>query len=85
MYYWQGQVRTTRRITAPDGQRYLDLHPGEEVLMRLFDGRHTLEEVNRAAEEIRSVKERLPIRSGTELAIQLDQIGALAPQATGVA
>ena len=85
MYYWQGQVRTTRRITAPDGQRYLDLHPGEEVLMRLFDGQHTLEEVNRVAEEIRSVKERLPIRSGTELAIQLDQIGALAPRAAGVA
>jgi hypothetical protein len=41
-YYYQGAVRRTRRITNIENRRYLDLHPGEEVLLRLFDGAHTL-------------------------------------------
>jgi len=78
LYYWQGQVRNTRRITAPDGRRYLDLHPGEEMLVRLLDGAHTLGDLNRTADAMKSIQERMPLRSGTELVIQLDQIGALA-------
>lgn len=78
MYYWQGQVRTTRRIMAPDGCRYLDLHPGEEVLLRQLDGRHTLADLDRVAKELGAIAERMPLRGALELVIQLDQIGALA-------
>jgi len=80
MYYWQGLVRTTRRVSVGgDPQRYLDLHPGEEVLVRMVDGRHTLADINRAAESIRALEQRMPVRSGTELLVQLEAIGALEP------
>lgn len=77
MYYFQGQIRNTRRVSVPGDGRYLDLHPGEEMLLRLFDGKHTLDEINRAADEIRAMQARMPVRRGTELVVQLDEIGAL--------
>lgn len=78
MYFFQGQIRTTRRIVAPGEKQYLDLHPGEEMLVRLIDGSHTLDEINHAANNMRGLAARMPVRSGTELVIQLDEIGALA-------
>jgi hypothetical protein len=77
MYYFQGQIRHTRRVSIPGDGRYLDLHPGEEMLLRLFDGNHTLDDINQAADEIRAMQARMPLRRGTELAVQLNAIGAL--------
>jgi hypothetical protein len=78
LYYFQGQVRKTRRVVMAERKNYLDLHPGEEVLLRLFDGNHSLDDLNRAASEMRRVEQRMPVRTGTELVVQLDEIGALA-------
>lgn len=78
MYFFQGMIRTTRRIAVPDSKNYLDLHPGEEILVRLLDGAHTLDDLNRAADNVRGMAARMPVRSGTELVIQLEEIGALA-------
>jgi len=77
-YFFQGLIRTTRRILAPDGKRYLDLHPGEEVLVERLNGHHTLAQVDDAARQIRTLQQRLPVRTGSELVVQLDAIGALA-------
>lgn len=77
LYYYQGLIRTTRRVMARDGQRYLDLHPGEEMLVRLLDGKHTLADLDSAAEAMRGLEQRLPVRTGTELVVQLADIGAL--------
>jgi flavin-dependent dehydrogenase len=77
LYYYQGLVRNTRRVTAPDGQRHLDLHPGEEVLVQMLDGKHTLAELDAAAAKIRAMQQRLPVRTGAELVVQLEGIGAL--------
>jgi flavin-dependent dehydrogenase len=78
LYYFQGQVRKTRRVLMNERKAYLDLHPGEEILLRLFDGQHSLDDLNRAAGEMRLVEQRMPVRTGTELVVQLDEIGALA-------
>ncbi len=78
MYFFQGQIRTTRRIVVPATKQYLDLHPGEEMLVHLLDGAHTLDDLNNAANNMRGLAARMPVRSGTELVIQLDEIGALA-------
>ncbi len=79
MYFWQGLVRTTRRIVhAADTKRYLDLHPGEEVLVGMLDGKHTLADIERASDEMRAVEYRMPMRSGVDLLVQLDNIGVLA-------
>ncbi len=78
MYFYQGFVRKTRRVINCENRRYLDLHPAEEVLLRMMDGQHTLADVNRAAEDIGALNTRLPVRSGTDLVVQLDGIGALA-------
>ncbi len=76
LYFFQGLVRTTRRVVA-ESRRYLDLHPAEEVLVRLLDGSHTLADINRVADELRGLDSRMPVRTGTELLVQLDDIGAL--------
>ena len=77
MYFFQGLVRNTRRIVA-ENQRYLDLHPAEEVLVRLLDGSHSLDDLNHVVRELRGLDQRMPVRTGTELLVQLDDIGALA-------
>ncbi len=77
MYFYQGRIRTTRRVVADDNQ-YLDLHPGEEALLRLLDGTHTLVDFNAATNHIRQLQKKVPIRNGTDLIVQLDNIGALA-------
>ena len=78
-YFFQGYIRTTQRILNADSNEYLDLHPGEQVLVAMMDGQHSLAEIDGAAERIRSrdKTQRLPVRAGTELALQLESIGAL--------
>ncbi|HZR41816.1 MAG TPA: NAD(P)/FAD-dependent oxidoreductase [Ktedonobacteraceae bacterium] len=80
MYFYQGAVRTTRRVLNKQNQNYLDLHPAEEILLNLFDGQHTLSDLNNVSKELQSLPETasMPIRNGTDLVIQLDNIGALA-------
>lgn len=46
LYFYQGAVRTTRRIINTQNNGHLDLHPGEEILLNLFDGSHSLAELN---------------------------------------
>lgn len=78
MYYFQGMIRPTRRIMMPGHTHHLDLHPGEEMLLRYFDGQHTFADLNQAVADMRSSRLSMPVRSGVELITQLDQIGALA-------
>lgn len=77
-YYYRGFVRSTRRIVNSQTDCYLDLHPGEDALIDMLDGQHTLSEVNRMVSAIREANPLLPIRTGTELLVQLDSIGAIA-------
>jgi clorobiocin biosynthesis protein Clo-hal len=77
-YFYGGFVRDTRRVVNRDTDQYLDLHPGEDVLVDLLNGSHTLADLNRMVTGIRQANPRVPIRTGTELIVQLDSIGALA-------
>jgi hypothetical protein len=78
LYFYRGLVRSTRRVLNGARTQQLDLHPGEEALIDLLDGRHTLDDLNRLVAEIRRLDNRVVVRSGTELVLQLEQIGALA-------
>lgn len=77
MYFYQGRVRTNRRVIGNDRQ-YLDLHPAEEMLVGLLDGGHTLDDLNNAVKELNTLDVRMPVRNGLDLLVQLDNIGALA-------
>jgi hypothetical protein len=77
-YYYRGLIRNTQRILNTDNKRYVDLHPGEDLLVGLLDGSHSLDDLNRLVSGIRGMDGRLPMRTGTELLVQLDNIGALA-------
>jgi flavin-dependent dehydrogenase len=79
MYFYQGAVRTTRRIVNTQNRRYLDLHPAEEVLISLFDGSHTLEDLNDLAKTLQALPETssMPVRNGADLLAQLEGIGVL--------
>ncbi|HTB00519.1 MAG TPA: NAD(P)/FAD-dependent oxidoreductase [Bradyrhizobium sp.] len=76
-YFYRGFVREAPRIVNQENDQYLDLHPGEDVLVDLLDGSHSLSDLNRMATGIRHANPRLPIRTGTELLVQLDSIGAI--------
>lgn len=77
LYFYQGLVRRTRRVVNTDDGRYLDLHPGEQVLVDMLDGTHRITDLDRAADHIRELPDAMPIRSGADLARQLDAIGVL--------
>jgi clorobiocin biosynthesis protein Clo-hal len=81
MYYYQGQIQTTRRVVT-GSKRYLDLRPEEEVLLNLFDGEHTLADLNEIGAALRILNKTTPmkirVRTGVDLLVQLDDIGALA-------
>jgi flavin-dependent dehydrogenase len=77
LYYFQGLVRKTRRVINQANHQYLDLHPAEDVLLRLFDGQHTLADLNQMIDDIRSRGNPLPLRNGIDLVVQLDSIGVL--------
>jgi flavin-dependent dehydrogenase len=76
-YFFGGYLRKTRRVVNTDTARYVDLHPGEDFLVDLLDGKHTVRELNQLVERVHRLDGRLPLRSGTELLVQLDNIGAI--------
>lgn len=80
LYFYQGAVRQTRRIVNRQDRRHLDLHPGEEILLDLFDGAHTLGDLNNLSLTLQALAqtEHLPVRNGTDLVVQLDTLGVLA-------
>lgn len=55
-------------------EHYVDLHPGEDLLT----GSHSLTNLNTVVNGIRERADRLTVRTGTELVVHLDDIGALA-------
>jgi flavin-dependent dehydrogenase len=79
LYFYQGAVRTTRRVVNMQNKSHLDLHPGEEILLNFFDGSHSLAELNAVAKEIQALPAtaHMPLRSGIDLAVQLDMLGVL--------
>ncbi len=80
LYFYQGAVRATRRVVNAQNNSHLDLHPGEEILLNLFDGAHTLAELNELSNTLQALPEtaHMPLRNGTDLAVQLDMLGVLA-------
>ncbi|HVU67172.1 MAG TPA: tryptophan 7-halogenase, partial [Ktedonobacteraceae bacterium] len=80
LYFYQGAVRTTRRVVNRQNHSHLDLHPGEEILLNLFDGTHTLADLNELSSALQALPEtaHMPLRNGTDLAVQLDLLGVLA-------
>lgn len=80
LYFYQGAVRTTRRVVNRQNRSHLDLHPGEEILLNLFDGTHTLADLNELSSALQALPEtaHMPLRNGTDLAVQLDLLGVLA-------
>jgi len=80
LYFYQGAVRQTRRVVNTRDRRHLDLHPGEEILLNLFDGTHSLAELNDLSKTLQALPAtaHMPVRNGTDLAVQLDAIGVLA-------
>lgn len=77
LYYFYGQVRKTRRVSNADTRRYIDLHPAEDVLLRLLDGQHSYSDIDKTVKEIRANGNALPVRDGLDLLVQLDGIGVL--------
>jgi len=77
MYYFGGRVQETQRLVNRETAKYIDLHPGEDAILDLLDGSRNLEELNRIVDIIRVANPHVPIRTGTELLAQLDQIALL--------
>jgi flavin-dependent dehydrogenase len=78
LYFFQGLIRKTRRVMNRDTQQYLDLHPAEEVLLQVLNGQNTLADLDAVVNQIQSRAQRMPIRNGIDLVVQLDTLGVLA-------
>ncbi|MBZ0296250.1 MAG: tryptophan 7-halogenase [Anaerolineae bacterium] len=78
LYFFQGLVRKTRRVINSETQAYLDLHPAEEIVLRLLDGAHTLSDLDQVVSQIQAKQQRMPIRNGLDMLVQLDNLGVLA-------
>ncbi len=80
LYFYQGAVRQTRRIVNRQDNRHLDLHPGEDILLDLFDGAHTLNDLATLSQNLRTLPAtaHLPVRKAIDLVVQLDMLGVLA-------
>ncbi len=80
LYFYQGAVRRTRRVVNRRTRRYLDLHPGEEVLLDLFDGQHTLADATEVVAALQALPQtaRMPMREALDLLVQLELIEVLA-------
>ncbi len=74
MYYYWGRIRHTKRIIGENNE-YLDLHPSEECFIDLLKNTCTLDTLSQTARGIQQRKELA--RSGIDLVVQLDNIGAL--------
>ncbi len=77
LYFFQGFVRKTRRVVNSDTQDYLDLHPAEEVLLSALNGQNTLADLNAMIAQIQARPQRMPVRNGIDLVVQLDNLGVL--------
>jgi clorobiocin biosynthesis protein Clo-hal len=77
LYYFQGLLRQTARIENIQTGRYLDLHPAEEPLLRLFTGAHTLADLAQEIQTLRRFQPAMPVRDAGDLIAQLDAIGTL--------
>jgi flavin-dependent dehydrogenase len=77
LYFFQGFVRKTGRVVNTETGEYVDLHPGEEMLLRWLDGRHTLTDLDNQTRQLREWQRAMPVRDGVDLLAQLDRIGAL--------
>ena len=75
--YHGGSVQSTRRVVNEVSGRYLDLHPGEDLLVEALGGTYTVEDLDRVVSSLRSLNIWSGLRTGTELVFQLDDIGAL--------
>ena len=53
----------------------MDLQPGEDLLIDLLTGSHSPTNPN-VVNGIRERADRLPVRTGTEIVVHLDDIGA---------
>ena len=62
----------------PGDERYVDLHPVEDLLIDLLTGSHSPRKLNTVVRRVRGRADRLPVRIGTELVLRLDDTGALA-------
>lgn len=78
LYFFQGFVRKTGRVVNTETGEYVDLHPGEEMLLRWLDGQHTLIDLDNQTRQLREWQRAMPVRDGVDLLAQLDRIGALA-------
>lgn len=77
LYFFGGRIHNTRRIVNDDTGDYVDLHPGEDSLVNMLDGTRTVQEVDLLVNQIRRLDGRMPLRTGSELLIQLENIGVL--------
>ncbi len=80
LYFYKGAVRQTMRVVNTQDRRHLDLHPGEEILLNLFEGTHSLAGLNDLSKTLQALPAtaHMPVRNGTDLVVQLDAIGVLA-------
>lgn len=76
-YFFQGFVRKTGRVVNTRSGEYVDLHPGEETLLRWLDGQHTLADLENQTQQLRQWQRAMPVRDSLDLVVQLDHIGAL--------
>ena len=77
LYFFQGFVRKTGRVVNTHSGEYVDLHPGEEMMLRWLDGQHTLDDLENQTRQLRQWQRAMPVRDGLDLVVQLDRIGAL--------
>lgn len=77
LYFFQGRIRRTRRVVNQQTQAYLDLHPAEEVLLQAINGHNTLADLSGIVSQIQASPQRMPVRSGLDLVVQLDNLGVL--------
>jgi hypothetical protein len=77
LYFYKGSVRSTRRVVESDSGRYLDLHPGEDAFVEMLNGQHSVAELDRVVQRIQQIDPRVPISMGTDLIVQLEDIGAI--------
>ena len=75
--FFRGRLRKSPRVVNKETQQYMDLHPGEDSFLELLNGGHNLDYINRVATRIRELDPNLPLRTGTELVVQLNNIGLI--------
>jgi clorobiocin biosynthesis protein Clo-hal len=75
--YHSGFVHPAWRILNEGNGRYLDLYPGEELLVEALKRECTVKDLDRVVNGLQSLNIWSGLRTSTELVIQLNDIGAL--------